>query len=79
MLPAIANCSALEGIAVNRTLRSVSGLPICNFLVSASQNSSLQFTNFEIGLTGSEEVGEKVMKSDGGHHEVTPFFEEVIC
>ncbi len=73
MLPAIANCSALEGIAVNGTPRSVLGLPFCNFLASASQHSSLQFTNLEIGLTGSEEVGEKVVKSDGGHHKVTLF------
>ncbi len=49
------------------------------FLASASQNCSLPFTNLEIDLTGSEEVGGRVVKSDGGHHEVTHFFEEVIC
>ncbi len=62
MLPAIAHCSALEGIAVNGTLRSVSGLPFCYLGPQPLRNSKLKFTALEFGLAGSEEVGDRVAK-----------------
>ncbi len=44
-------------------LWSVSGMPFCYFRPLPLTNSKLKFTALEFGLTGSEEIEKRVVKS----------------
>ena len=44
-------------------LGSLSGLPFYCFWPLTLANSNLQFTNLELGLLGSEQVGERFVNS----------------